>query len=119
MYYAASNTPKETNDNRTSKEDNTMQIIPYIVKWEGGKNGNPILFFPTYDVNRGEIACYAHMGQHSEACLTYYWGLRNPTAAQEPLVAALVREYQGIIATGEELKRIKRDSSNYRAFREA
>lgn len=30
-------------------------------------------FLPELTANRGNILCYQHIGQHSEACLEYYW----------------------------------------------
>lgn len=93
--------------------------IKYIAKWEGGKSGNPVLFFPEYSVNIGKIACYAHTGQHSEACLTYYWNLRN-CARPEQLnaLAALVHEYTRNLSGDEKLVQVSRDNKNMRKLRE-
>ena len=30
-------------------------------------------FFPTLSANHGNMVGYQHIGQHSEACLDYYW----------------------------------------------
>ena len=37
-------------------------------------NGNPelILFFPDDPANYGNIACWAHMGEHAESSIEYY-----------------------------------------------
>lgn len=82
-------------------------MIKYIVKWE---KDHPILFFPDYPANPGRIACYARVGQHGEACLQYYWSLRNPKPHQEADVAALVREYEQI-GEPEPMKRVHRRAS--------
>lgn len=94
--------------------------IKYIAKWEGGKNGNPVLFFPEYSVNRGRIAYYVRTGEHGEACLNYYSGLRNPrTVAEHGEVLALMLFYQrNKAAPHESLVQVKRDSHKMRKQRE-
>lgn len=93
--------------------------IRYIAKWEGGKDGNPVLFFPEVEANRGNILCYAHMGQHSEASIEYYWSLRNPFRTyQREAVKRLLDEYQlNYIRDGEVLTEAFRDSSKMRLSR--
>lgn len=45
---------------------------PYTKEWEVEA------FFPeTY--NRGRMTCYAHIGQHDEADITYYWTTKKAT----------------------------------------
>jgi len=41
----------------------------WIQKWEVEA------FFPDLPANLGNILCYAHIGQHSEASLDYFYGL--------------------------------------------
>lgn len=93
--------------------------IYYIAKWEGGqKNGNPVLFFPEYSANPGNIVCYAHMGQHSEACHSYYAGLKNcNTPAQQQALRDLIAEYEQRLAPGEKLAQVYRDKERYRIAR--
>lgn len=95
--------------------------IKFIVKWEGGKNGNPVLFFPEYSVNRGRIAYYVRVGEHGEACLNYYRGLRNPRTINEHNEAlALTLFYQRHKAAPHELLvQVKRDSHKMQKQREA
>lgn len=69
-------------------------IIHVIFKWEGGEKSNAVLFLPEYSANLGNIVCYAHVGQHSEACMGYYWGLHNPQEGEQMNEAkALFAEY--------------------------
>ena len=67
----------------------TLRIIPRI---ESGGDG-PILFIEGDDANFGMITCYAHLGQHSEASLDYYWDTKPDHANQ---CAALIAEWIGI-----------------------
>lgn len=95
-------------------------IIHVIVKWEGGKSGNPVLFLPEYAANDGRIVCYAHMGQHSEADLSYYWELRNPKGDYQQLeVSNLLNEYRDILEEDDELKIVFKDSVKFRKERYA
>lgn len=101
---------------------NTPNCIPFILKWEGSKTtGSPLLVFPTYSTNRGMIRVYAHMGQHSEACIAYYRGLKNVPATPHAinLTNALIREYKGFLEDGEKLVRVMRDTKKYQAERYA
>ena len=36
------------------------------------KSTSPVVFFFVLPANLGSILCYAHIGQHSEACLEYF-----------------------------------------------
>ena len=93
------------------------EIYKYIVKWEGGKQGHPILFFPEASANAGRIVCYVHMGQHSEADMTYYWGLKNipvKDAARWQEANDLISEYQGFMNEGETMQRVHRDNQKMR-----
>lgn len=93
--------------------------IKYIAKWEGGaKQGNAVLFFPEYAANLGNIVCYAHIGQHSEAALEYYRQCKNPnTTQQKAAIASLVKEYENTCYGGETLAQVYRDKQSYRKER--
>ena len=95
-----------------------MQEVKAIAKWE---NGAPILFLPEDSANIGRIVCYAHMSQHSEACLAYYRGLKNPpnTSEAKAALAALIREYEHLGPPIEHcrVELIKRDSAKLRSAR--
>lgn len=96
-------------------------IYKFIVKWEGGKNGNPILFFPEYRANLYKILCYVHLGQHSEAHLGYYWGLRNPDKKNPKHVEEvkrLIAEYQTFMQPSERMQQVYRDNRKMRKERE-
>lgn len=96
-------------------------IIHVIPKWEGGKvSGNAVLFLPEYSASAGRMVCYAHMGQHSEADLCYYWELRNPKGDYQQLeVKNLLTEYRGKLEQGEELRVVSRDREKFRKERYA
>ena len=59
-------------------------------------------FLPDVPANRGNIVCYAHIGQHSEASLDYY-RLGRPAKPRE--YAELKRELERI---GYKLQVVKR-----------
>ncbi len=93
-------------------------VTNVILKWEGGtKTGSALLFFPAYSANRGNIVCYAHMGQHSEACMGYYRQCRNPSTPQQKEEAKnLFAEYQRSFPS-EVFRVVKRDTKNMRIER--
>lgn len=95
-----------------------MQEVKVIAKWE---NGFPILFLPEYSANIGNIVCYSRIGQHSEACLAYYRGLKNPpdTSEAKAALASLVHEYERLGPPSEHcrVKLAKRDSDKLRSAR--
>lgn len=93
-------------------------VTKVILKWEGGaKTGNAILFFPQYPANSWYIACYAHMGQHSEALMPYYWQCRNPiTREQKKAAKELFAEYQKSFPE-EVFKVVKRDTKKMQKLR--
>lgn len=94
-------------------------ITSVIVKWEGGPNtGSPVLFLPEYSANPGNIVCYAHTGQHSEASLSYYAGLRNPKGKfQHFSVNMLLGEYRRILDADQEIRVVSRDTIKFRKER--
>lgn len=52
-----------------------------------------IAFIPEAIVNYGNILCYVHVGQHSEASLHYYW---DTVKATEEEYKPLLKELQVI-----------------------
>lgn len=64
-----------------------METIRYISKTHTGED---ILFFPDYEANPGNIACYAHFGQHGEAAIRYYHECKNADCKD------LVKEYESL-----------------------
>ena len=57
------------------------------------KNNEVTAFLPQCMANIGHIVCYAHIGQHNEASLEYYRGLR---LAKPDEYEDLLKELQGI-----------------------
>jgi len=98
-----------------------MATLPFyfIPKWEGGKDGNPVLFLPDMSANRGYIACYAHMGQHSEASMDYYRRCRRvaPDKKERLALAALIREYSGFLHSSEHMELVRRDTKRFQRVR--
>lgn len=76
-----------------------------------------MLFIPDMEVNLGMIACYARIGQHSEASVAYYYetkAITHAPAALQKEGEALVEEYRAICARhGQRMKVVKRDSMVY------
>jgi len=67
-----------------------ITIIPRIEK-----DGTPILFLPDDPCSRPDrIGCYAHLGQHSEADIGYYYQDTKPDRANA--CAPLLNEYRSI-----------------------
>lgn len=46
------------------------------------KSGEVMAFFPEMRCNYGMIICYQHIGQHSEASMTYYNCTKKATATE-------------------------------------
>lgn len=64
-------------------------------------------FFPTLEAKPGRMACYAHIGQHGEACLLYYRIKTKPAKPEE--YADLLSELRGIYERdGDTLKVMRR-----------
>ena len=74
-------------------------------------DGEPIAFFPelAFGSMPYYVACYAHMGQHSDAHRAYYWETAKPGD-----YSALKRELEEI---GYRLKVVKRWNRKYDAVR--
>lgn len=53
-----------------------------------------VAFLPECPVNYGNILCYMHIGQHSEASLQYYW---DTVKATEEEYKPLLEELKNII----------------------
>ena len=64
-----------------------------VIFRKDAKNGEIIAFFPeTYkEYKNGKMLCYAHLGQHSEASIEYYWTTKKATEKEyKPLFNELV-----------------------------
>lgn len=98
-------------------------IQPVMVRYHPGNTNTRevVLFVPDMDVNLGNIMCYAHVGQHSEASMEYY-------RETIPLLAAplrfhaegreLLREYAALCELhGYKLKVVARDTDTFRRQR--
>ncbi len=44
------------------------------VIYRKGEGGEVVAFLPELPASRGNIVCYAHIGQHGEASIEYYHG---------------------------------------------
>jgi len=66
--------------------------------------GAPIAFVPEGEANPGMLICYAHVGQHSEACRAYYASTK-PAHYYDADVEALVRE---LVSVGYAVHLVKR-----------
>ena len=77
-----------------------------ICQWHDKDSGRYGIeaFLPDEPANVGCIACYATIGQHSEASLEYYWGTRKVDYST-PEVKALVNE---LISIGYNVRLMKR-----------
>lgn len=72
--------------------------------------GEVCAFLPDSDVNYGNILCYAHIGQHSEASLEYY---RLGRLATPQEYTDLKTELESIGYKIRVMKRIDTDSINW------
>ena len=68
-----------------------MEKVKVIFRKE--KNGDIVAFFPELKANYGRMVCYAHIGQHSEADVEYYW---NTQKAFENEYKPLLNELKAI-----------------------
>lgn len=92
------------------RKENGFRVYPVVKvmtaeKWEAinkeelqvifrkDKSGNITAFFPGMRCNYGMIACYQHIGQHSEASIGYYM---DTVQAQEKEYMPLLEELTGI-----------------------
>lgn len=65
------------------KDDEETKVIFKWATYGGIEEGEPIAFFPGEPANQGCIQCYAHLGQHGEACEEFYRdSCRNCTPEQ-------------------------------------
>lgn len=77
------------------EKDNYITEVIFRKVKSGDDKGTIEAFFP-YDISdlRGNITCYAHIGQHSGACWDYY--LRNTVPAKENEYQDLKTELESI-----------------------
>lgn len=67
------------------------------VIYRKGAGGEVVAFLPELPANRGNIVCYAHIGQHSEASIEYYHGTKTALPSEyEPLHDELKRIYSDV-----------------------
>lgn len=79
------------------------------------KDGEIMAFFPELSANYGKIVCYAHIGQHGEAALEYYWATEK---ANPDEYAALHEELTSIYYDDQLVirQKINRDDLIYKAW---
>jgi hypothetical protein len=73
-------------------ETSSTTVIPRL-----DRDGTPVLFITDAPANYGNIVCYAHLGQHSEASVAYY---RETKPAKRGECDGLLREYASIPPKG-------------------
>lgn len=100
--------------------ENIIHVIP---AWDK-KHGEAVLFFPSYAANFGNIVCYAHIGQHSEASLEYYRkdcrSFNSYFPKEKHEINALLDEYKSnFLEEGETLEIRSRDTAKFRKERYA
>lgn len=67
------------------------------VIYRKGAGGEVVAFLPELPANRGNVVCYAHIGQHSEASIEYYHGTEKALPNEyEPLHDELKRIYSDV-----------------------
>lgn len=103
-----------------------MKIVyqPVMIRWH--RQHGVMLFLPDMPANSGNIVCYAHVGQHSEASMTYYRETQRiykaPTKQFGHVQAeahALFDEYSQRLdpSQGEVLKVVERDTPAFQRAR--
>ena len=70
-------------------------------------SGDLVAFMPDAEANPGMLVCYAHVGQHSEACREYYYSTK-PVPYDLPEVQQLTRE---LVSMGYAVHLVKRQPS--------
>jgi len=68
------------------------------------ETGDPVAFVPEGEANPGMLVCYAHVGQHSEACRAYYASTK-PAHYYDADVVRLVSE---LVSVGYAVHLVKR-----------
>ena len=69
-----------------------------VIFRKDAENGEIIAFFPESH-STGKILCYAHIGQHCEASMSYYWTTKKASPEE---YAGLLAELRGIYEHGED-----------------
>jgi hypothetical protein len=97
-----------------------MSTLPfyYIPRWSP-KHKEAVLFLPDMPANKYNIVCYAHVGQHSEACMEYYRETRRPrpNKKERQAINALIREYSGLMDKSEHMELKRKDSRRFQKVR--
>ena len=97
-----------------------METVKVIVKREKVAGADSlVLFFPESTTNYGKIECWSFFGEHSEASMGYFWGLKPPRLEDEDAVEKLLSFYEQrySMAGPFKLKRIQRDNQRMRCDR--
>ena len=90
-----------------------------ILRWER-KDNSPILFLPQVRANIGNIVCYQHVGQHSEATMDYYIRNTSPYTIKQwrsEAAKSLLKEYAAKMEPDQELVLVHKDRSSFRVER--
>lgn len=68
------------------------------VIYRKGAGGEVVAFLPELPANRGNVVCYAHIGQHNEASMEYYHNTKTALPSEyEPLhkeLKAIYNDYE-------------------------
>lgn len=80
------------------------------------KSGEVIAFFPeSYNKRTGKMLCYAHIGQHSEADIIYYWTTKKASPEEYRNLFIELQNIYGRINGGEKpLQLVTRQRMSYR-----
>ncbi len=71
-----------------------MEKLPILFR-KDREGGDIVAFFPTLPSNPDRMVCYAHVGQHGEASMEYYYYRTKPAKPDEytELLAELTQIY--------------------------
>ena len=80
------------------------------------KSGEILAFFPeSYDRLTGRMMCYAHIGQHFEADIFYYWTTKKASPEEYRNLFIELQNYYGRSYAGEEpMQLVTRQRMSYR-----
>ena len=95
------------------------KLMPfYVIPRFHPKHKEVLLFLPDNPANGGNIDCYAHIGQHSEASLDYYRETKPIPPNRLVEAGRLLREYESFLDESEVLVIRKRDTPKFRRIRQ-
>lgn len=92
---------RKRNSNKVEAKAKQKYLVTFRIERSGKFAGTVTAVFPetygTYEVEKGNVMCYSHVGQHGEASLRWY----NATDIAKPEeYADLLRELRGIYENG-------------------